>query len=307
MVKSKLQPTASLDEITLGRYLIHLYQNKILILLPVIIFSVIGVIYSLSIPNEYRSDIVLVPTESDSGGSLSSLASKFGGVASLAGISLGSQESNTTTIALKTLESRAFIAYFIDKYELAVPLMGVEKWDSKENKLIYDTEIYNPESKKWIRDVSYPYTIEPSEAELYEVFRERMSVYQDEETGFVSVGFSYYSPILAQEYLQNLVKELNVWVGQRVDAETNRRIEHLKGQIKLNNIAELNAVFYELLTEEYKSKLLYQLGDSFAFKTLDPATLPQFKNSPKRALICIAFAIMGFVIGAIIASFRKMK
>ena len=49
-----------------------------------------------------------VPAQGDSGGGLSQLAGQFGGLASMAGISLGGGKGDDNAIAIELLKSRSF-------------------------------------------------------------------------------------------------------------------------------------------------------------------------------------------------------
>ena len=103
------------DEIDLKKLFLTLWKGKWIILLTTVLFAAGGVFYALSQPNIYKAQAVLASTSDSGGGSLSALASQFGGLASLAGVSLGGGSSDDKTIALATLQSRKFVNAFIKK------------------------------------------------------------------------------------------------------------------------------------------------------------------------------------------------
>ena len=78
------------------------------------IIAALGVIFSLSLPNQYISSAKLAPSdvyksESSVGGS-----SALSGLASLAGITAGmDQEMDKTQLAIVTVKSRDFFEYFV--------------------------------------------------------------------------------------------------------------------------------------------------------------------------------------------------
>ena len=63
-----------------------------------------SVIYSLSLPNQYKATQILSPAQSDSA-DLSGALGQMGGLASLAGVSLGSSESTEAQIAQEIMQS----------------------------------------------------------------------------------------------------------------------------------------------------------------------------------------------------------
>ncbi|MCW4630976.1 GNVR domain-containing protein [Marinomonas rhodophyticola] len=50
--------------------------------------------------------------------------------------------------------------------------------------------------------------------------------------------------------------------------------------------------------------MLAQVQDEFAFKTIDPAVVPEEKAGPKRALICVLAVLLGGMLGMAIVLIR---
>ena len=80
------------DEIDLRELFVVLWAGKIKIIAITVVFVVASVIYALSVPNQYEATVLLAPAKSGGGG-LSGALGQMGGLASLAGISLGGGES----------------------------------------------------------------------------------------------------------------------------------------------------------------------------------------------------------------------
>ncbi|MDB9916633.1 Wzz/FepE/Etk N-terminal domain-containing protein [Pseudomonadales bacterium] len=110
------------------------------------IAAVIAVVYALSLPNIYRSEALLAPASSDGGG-LAGLAAKYGGLASLAGISLpGDGGSDKTGFGLEVMISRAFIQQFIERRNILAPLVAAEAWDAGSGELVINERINIPKN-----------------------------------------------------------------------------------------------------------------------------------------------------------------
>ena len=86
------------DETDLTELFGVLWSRKIKIIVITAIFAVGSVIYALSVPNQYKTTTLLAPAQSDGGG-LSSALGQLGGLASLAGVSIGGGESSEFQIA----------------------------------------------------------------------------------------------------------------------------------------------------------------------------------------------------------------
>jgi len=96
------------DEIDLKELFSALWAGKLWIISTTVIASVIAIAVAISMPNIYRSEALLAPVSSESGG-LGGLASQFGGLASLAGVSLpGGGGGDKTTMGLEVIKSRQF-------------------------------------------------------------------------------------------------------------------------------------------------------------------------------------------------------
>ena len=79
------------DEIDLRELFATLWRGKWIIILVTTVFAVVGVFYALSQPNIYQSSVLLAPAQDEGGAGVSG---QLGGLASLAGISLGGGGSN---------------------------------------------------------------------------------------------------------------------------------------------------------------------------------------------------------------------
>ena len=117
------------DEIDLRELFSVLWASKLLILTITLTFTSLSVIYALVTPNQYKATLLLAPAQHNTGG-VSSALSQFGGLASLAGISLGGGQDSDARIAIEVMQSRSFIEQFIKESGIVVELMAVKKWDT---------------------------------------------------------------------------------------------------------------------------------------------------------------------------------
>ncbi len=133
------------DEIDLKELFQALWKGKLTIIAAGFITTVLAVIVALALPNIYRSEAVVSPVSQEAGG-LSGLAAKYGGLASLAGISLPSGDSNKAVIAVEVLRSRDFLQQFISRHDNVLrDLMAVDGWSLDSNELSFDSDDYDAE------------------------------------------------------------------------------------------------------------------------------------------------------------------
>jgi len=292
----------SSDEIDLAEIWRAIWSGKLTIIAISLVFAVSSMTFALSKPDIYKASVLLTPTSSDGGsGGLSALAGQFGSLASMAGINLGGGGVDKTGLALEVIKSRAFIERFIQKNNLLVPLMAVERWDMYNDKLIYDEDVYNSQVKQWIRDVNFPKKPEPSPWESFDYFsRENLSLSQDKESGMVTISIKYYSPEMAKEWLTLLVKEINSEMKSKDQTEAKESIDFLTKKLEQTNLTEMKNVFYQLIEEQTKTMMLTEVSDEYVLKTIDPAQVPDKKDQPKRALIVLLGTMLGGILSILI-------
>lgn len=284
------------DEIDLRELFSILWKGKWIIIGVTFLFAIASVAYALYLPNEYKATAVVQPNESGSGGKLSQLAGQFGGLASLAGINIGGGESSDAIIAMEVMKSWGFAEIFIERYNLAVPLFAAKGWRQSSNELVIDEDLYDTHTKKWVREAPKGKTVEPTSWELYEKFKEHVSVSQDKETGLVTVSVTYFSPEMSKQWAEWLVEDINQYMKERALKEANESIKYLEEQIRQTSVADIRTVFSELIQEQHKTKMLAQVSEEYIFKKISQVKQPEEKDKPKRALIVILGSILGGVI-----------
>ncbi|WP_039974632.1 Wzz/FepE/Etk N-terminal domain-containing protein [Vibrio jasicida] len=286
------------DEIDLRELFGALWKGKWLIIATTFIFVVGAVLYALSLPNIYKSDALLAPAESSGGGGLSKMACQLGGLAALAGVNLGGNESSQTDLAVQVMKSRQFVEVFINKHDLLVPLMAAKDWDLANNKLILDEELYNSNTGEWLREPDGLRGTTPTAQEAFEVFsKEVLSVSQDKESGLYTLSVKNYSPYIAQQWVNWLIEDINKVMRERTIAETSQNLAYLNTQLQKTAVADMQSTFYKLIEEQTKSLMLAEVQEEFIFKVVDPAVVPELKDGPKRALICVLGTLLGGMLG----------
>ena len=286
------QPSSE-DEIDLKELFNVIWQGKWFIIAITMFFAIASIIFALSQPNVYKATVLLAPANSDSGaGGLSRLAGQVGGLASLAGINLNGNGLEKTDLALEVLKSRKFIERFVEENQLLVPLIAVKNWDRNNNKLVIDDDIYDHTKGVWM----FENQLKPSSWEGYKAFSKILSVSKDKQTGVVTVNIEYFSPELAKLWLNNLIEELNKTIKLQDKQEAQNSIDYLTEKLKKTQITDMQNVFYQLIEEQIKVVMLAEVSKEYVFKIIDPASVPDTKESPRRALIVIMITFFGGVL-----------
>jgi uncharacterized protein involved in exopolysaccharide biosynthesis len=292
--------TAS-DEIDLREFFAALWQGKWWVIGSSFIAAVLAVTLALSLPDVYRAQITATPSENAQSGGLG-LSGQMGGLASLAGVNLGGSKVDKSTIAIEILRSRKFIGDFISRHNLKVPLMASSGWVFSTNTLILDPSIYDATQNKWLRVVESPRTPEPTEWETTKKFlNEHLFIDEDQQSGILRISIEHYSPFLAAQWVSLLLQDLNDYMRQRDVSEAQASIQYLENQMATTNLSSMQEVFANIIEQQLQTLMLANVRDEYIFSTIDPATVPEERAKPSRALIAIAGTLLGSILGITIA------
>jgi len=288
------------DEIDLRELFGVLWAGKIKIIAITAVFAIASVIYALSVPNQYKATALLAPAQSDGGG-LSGALGQLGGLASLAGVSLGGGEGGEAQIAQEIMKSWSYIESFIDDNNIAVEVYAAEGWNKLSNELVIDDDLYDTGQQSWlIEDDDTGELRPPTSWELFEVFQEKLSVSEDKKSGLVSVSIEYYSPQIAKQWVDMYVEAVNRFMQQRQVDKVTKNITYLQEQIEKTSIAEMQEVFYTIIEEQTKNKMLAEASPEYVFVAVSPSMVPEQKSQPKRALICILGTLLGGMLSVLL-------
>ena len=288
------------DEIDLRELFSVLWAESKKIIAITVLFAVISVIYALSVPNQYHATALLAPAQADNS-DLSGALGQLGGLASLAGVNIGSSESSESQIAQEIMKSWSFIENFIAENNLAVEVYAAEGWDRESNELLIDNDIYDVNSKTWlIEDDNTGEIGPPSSWRLFDSFSKKLSISEDKKLGLVSVSIEYYSPLLAKKWLDIYVEAINAHMQQRQLIKVTNNIKYLQTQIEQTSVAEMQEVFYTIIEDQMKNKMLAEASPEYAFVTVSPSMVPENKSQPQRALICILGTLLGGIFSVVL-------
>ena len=279
------------DKIDLKELFSVFWSGKIKILLITAIFAISSVMYSLSLPNQYKATAILAPST----GGVSDTFSRLGGFASFAGISLNESSSgNDARLAIEIMQSWSFIEDFIAENNLAPMLFAVEGWEEQENKIIFNNDIYDAKNNNWINEGELP-----SSWDLFQSFTGKLSVEDDKRSGLTIVTIEYISPQIAKNWVDLYVSSINKYMQARKIQMVSKNIEYLDEQVVGNSNSEMKEVFFAIISEQVKEKMMAEATPDYAFVTVSPSMVPEKKSQPNRALICI----LGTIVGGIFSIF----
>lgn len=294
------------DAIDLKELFFILVQGKWIIASMTAFFSIVGIIYSLSLPNIYESKALLAPVDESSSLMSGGVLSEYSGLAGLAGISLtGGDNSSNSKKAIEVMSSLSFFENYIMPKIFLPNLMAVEYWDEKNNKIFYDESIFKKNSNTWVRDASYPKKLIPSAQESFTVFKnDHFNLSEDNETGYVTLSVKHQSPILAKQWVEMIFREVNTFYRQKDKSQSEKAVTFLNKQMAANSLSEIRQVTASLLQKEIQKLTLVEANNDYVFEYIYPPSIMENKSDPKRTLIVILFFLLGGVLSIFLVLVR---
>lgn len=292
------------DEIDLRELFGIIWDGKWWLIAITFVFAVASVIYSLSLPNIYKAEATLAPTEEAQG---QGFGEGVGGLASLAGISVGNQQVDKVTMAMEILQSRQFIKNFVEKHNILPEIMAVKEWHQTSGELVFNEEVYNSNTKEWVRDVEPPKQPEPTSWEYVNAFRSNLVVEKNEKTpGLITLAVNHQSPVIAHRWADWLIEDINNHMRQRDIKEAQSSMEYLQNELGETNLSSMQQVFYQLIEKQIQTIMLANVRPEYVFQILDPAVIPEQKDAPARALICIIGTFLGGFLSLFVVFIRHL-
>lgn len=259
---------------------------KIVVML--ICFGIASVFFALSIPNKYVSNSLVSSNLNNSKSSLSQL----GGLASLAGISLGG-EGLSPRVLHEMINSKSFLVSFIRAHDLEKDIIAAKSYDVEGKKFIYDEKIYDINTNKWVREFNYPQKLEPSDAELALAFKDNFSASYEIKVKLIKLSYKSLSPEYSKKILQDLVYFFNEYLREFDISTSEMSISYLKKQLSLSKYGEVKLALQQIMEEQYKKLALAKTRKEYALRIIESPMIASKKSEPKRAVICLLFTLAG--------------
>ena len=301
------------DEIDLLELFQTIWAGKWLIVSITAIFAITSVFYAISQPNIYQAEAKLAPTKESQGG-LASLGGQLGGLASLAGINMPRGQVDNSQLAQEIIKSRAFLTDFVERRGILPDLMAVESWNQSSGEVVYAAEVYDASEQTWVRNVKPPQQAEPTSWEFVREFRNILSVNTDSASGLVSVRIEHKSPVIAKQWVDWLIADINNEMRRRDVEEAQSSIAFIEREMSNTRLANTQQVYAALLEQQTQTIMLANVRPEYVFRVIDPAVIPEQRAKPNRALIAIFGTILGgglglgvVLIGSAIGKYRRAQ
>lgn len=236
-------------------------------------------------PKEYVASILVAPVAGETEGhlgSVSSMVSRLGSLASLAGIASPTDTKQAETLAI--LKSAKLTEGYIEQNHL-LQVLYAKEWDAR--------------SGKWL--VTDPAKV-PTLWKADRFFAKKIrAVAVDPKNGLVTLTIRWTNPQQAAQWANGLVDMTNEYTRQQAIEQAQRNIAYLTAQAAKTDVVGVREEIYALLQSQIDRMMLARGTDEYALKVLDPAQIPELPSSPMPVVWTLAGLVGGVLVGLLIA------
>lgn len=266
---------------------LQLWRRRLWVFACVLVVGAAFAVYAFVAHPIYRASTVLVPASQDRNqfGSGSGVLGQLGGLASLAGVNIGSGDSETEE-AIAVLNSRHFIEAFI-----------------VDNKLM---PVLFPKDG-WLASLQGPPTI----SRACKVFSKQiLSVTPDKKTSLITLAVDWRNREEAARWANEIVTRINAEMRTRAIEKANASVQYLRVELEQTSDVGTRDAVNRLIEAQIKQRMIANVNHEYSFRVVDRAVVPELidKVKPKRTLLIAAGCFLGFLvsIGIVLVVDRKL-
>jgi len=290
------------DEIDLRELFSTIVKNKFRILFLSFIVTFSAFLYTVTLPNIYTSETILLPQTDGKGGGLTAQASAL---AAMVGVNLGVSGISVDGLFSTLIKDFSFNREVIKKYNLVYKLSD----EQISKNLVFSS--FGEEFRIFLDSKSSPsennVTEDRKVYDTYKKIKGILSISADKETGNIILKATFKDRFAAQGLVQIYLREMSTYIKKLDLEKINEQMKYYEKEFLSTNNLDLRANLNQLISSLVKKKVLSQSGK---FYMVDQLTKPQVaylsdKVKPKRGLIIIVAFITSIILGIFLVFLRE--
>ncbi len=243
------------------------WARKWWVLLTSAMFALAGLAYAFLATVWYQADVVVSFSEKRPAGSAA--LAQLGGLAGLAGIGIGANDSSEP---MAVLRSKGLVQRFIVDRHLVAELTSGPTFGVSGTADIRDA-VQNFD--KMVRTVS-----------------------EDKKSGLVTLSIRWTDSGIASDWANALIQRANDELRSRAEQDATRNLRYLQQELASTSVLPLQQAIGRLIENEMQKAMLAKGSQEYAFRVIDPATVPKYRISPVRSLIVLSSLVLGLLVSA---------
>lgn len=291
------------DEIDLRELWQTILKGKKIIAVITVSIVLLTLIYALKLPNVYKSESILIPTAEKGGSSLGGL----GGLAAMAGVSIGGGGSMTPDVAFNTLlNDYEFMKEFVVNNKI-VEHYKDENVDKNYVFALGFRGIYDLFKSSPNEDEGVEADVENDIFNTIKMIKGKFSISSDKKTALITVSYSdsdrAYPPFIINAFLRDASKYLVKNNLRIIDNKLNYFSKEMRSVESFELRQSLSSMISSIVQEKVmmKSKVYYQCD----VLTTPSVSYIRDKTKPKRGLIMVVSFITSIILGIFLVFFLE--
>ena len=286
------------DEIDLRELWETIKKGKMTIFITMFIVVSLTFVYVLKMPNSYKSEAVLIPSKS--GGASSS---GLGGLAAMAGISLGGGTMTPDIAFQSLLNDYVFMKNFVQKNGI---VSYYSRDDADKNYVfafgfrgLYD--LLHSKGKKEVKDKS---TLVFNTVKRV---KGALSISSDKKSGLITISYTDPDRTYAPKVVNMFLKDASAYLVQNNLKNINKRLKYFQEEISKVEAFELRQSLSQMISQILKEKVMMQSKEYYKCDLLTAPYAAYIKNKakPKRGLILVVSFVTSMILGIFLVFFMS--
>ena len=317
--------TNNSDEIDLIQLLKKVYKGKKIIFIVTFVFTLTGIFYTLSQPNQFTSSTIFIPQLSSG---VKSGGSSLSGLASLAGVNLGGMGESSSEFPANLYPNIVNSVPF--KLDLLFSKIEVNSNTISIREYYSNPENFSENLKRIDFDKNNIYSISENDELLFNKISSKLTLELNQKEGFITISVTDKNNRVAAQIAQitkdllqdKIIKFKNQSSKAILDfsikqynesklsfealqdetamfVDKNQNISSSLYQNKLNRLESdlevSRSVLIQLASQVEQSKLSLNKNTP-VFITIQPVTIPFLKSGPFRSREVIFYILIGLVL-----------
>ncbi|MDP3587798.1 MAG: Wzz/FepE/Etk N-terminal domain-containing protein [Sulfuricurvum sp.] len=283
------------DEIDLRELARTIGKHKKKLIIFSLTVTTLSILWSLSKPNIYHSQAVLVPQE-ESKSSMGGL----GALAGLAGVDIGGGEMSPDSAYQLYLDDYQWMRNFLLQSKL-YERMNAKDVD-KNYRFALGIDTFYRLKKGSPKEDSEAMSPDEKEQKLfatYQAIKTKLSISSDKKTSVITLGCSDADSVLAKDTVSLFLKYASNSLRSNELSDMEKKIAYYDQELQKTNDLSLKTQLSQLMSALIQKKVLAQSSDFYNVKmvTSPSAAYERDKEGPKRGLIVVVSFVTSLILG----------
>ena len=286
------------DEIDLKELFNTILNNKFKIIATTFLITSLTILYTLTIPNSYKSSVILAPQEQSKGMSLGGLSA----LAGIAGVDLGGSNMDAFNSINTILKDNSFQRMVIKKYNLTEKLtpqyMDKNLVFALGFRSIYDLVHSKTQDEKTQDEIMFN-TIRD--------LKKIVSLSSDKKSGAITMSVELHDRFLTKKLLEIYLQESTTYLRTLDMKDINKKLKYYKKELSHISDIELKTQISQLISSLIQKKVLSSASEYYNVKvmTQPQAAYIKDKSKPKRSLIVVVSFVTSIILSIFLVFFLE--